>query len=89
MTHVQRLFVAALIGSAVFAPTAARAQEGDAAGVIYQKKTTVSFEEDTIDGDLTKPDATYVEARKRVRHSNLIRVREDFREQILRSVSRL
>ncbi|MBI4818075.1 MAG: adventurous gliding motility protein CglF [Deltaproteobacteria bacterium] len=87
MTQVQKLFVALFLGGSVMAPALAEAQEE--AGVIYQKKTTVSFEEDTIDGDLTRPDATYVEARKRVRHSNLIRIRENFREQVLRSVSRL
>jgi hypothetical protein len=60
--------------------------EGEA-GIIYRKKTVVSFEDDTIDGDLTRPDGAYVESRKRVRHSNLIRIREDFREKILESVS--
>lgn len=72
-----------------FAPFGAEAQEEAEAGVIYQKKTIVNFDEDTIDGDLTRPDAAYVESRKRVRHSNLIRIREDFREKILRSVSSL
>jgi len=78
------------------APGAVLAQEAggagggdDGAGVIYQKKTIVNFDEDTIDGDLTRPDAAYVESRKRVRHSNLIRIREDFREKILESVSTL
>jgi hypothetical protein len=71
-------------------PTAAfAAEEEGEAGVIYQKKTIVNFDEDTIDGDLTRPDAAYVESRKRVRHSNLIRIREDFREKVLRSVSSL
>jgi hypothetical protein len=71
-------------------PSAAFAQLTDEeANVIYQKKTIVNFDEDTIDGDLLMPDGEYVESRKRVRHSNLIRIREDFREKILRSVSSL
>jgi hypothetical protein len=71
-------------------PAVASAQEDEGeAGVIYQKKTIVNFDEDTIDGDLTRPDAAYVESRKRVRHSNLIKIREDFREKVLRSVSSL
>lgn len=61
-------------------------REGEA-GIIYRKKTVVSFDDDTIDGDLTRPDGVYVESRKRVRHSNLIRIRENFREKILYSVS--
>lgn len=58
-------------------------------GVIYKKKTIFSFEDDTIDGDLTKPDGAYVESRKRVRHSNLIKIRDNFRDKILKSVSRI
>lgn len=54
-------------------------------GVIYKKKTVVSFDDDTIDGDLTQPDHGYIESRKRVRHSNLIRIRDNFREKILNS----
>ncbi len=57
--------------------------------VVYQKKTVVSFDDDTIDGDLTKPDGDYVEIRKRIRHSNLIKVREDFRANVLDSVSQI
>jgi hypothetical protein len=68
--------------------TEASAQEDDG-NVVYQKKTVVNFDEDTIDGDLTKPDTAYVEVRKRLRHSNLIRIREDFRIEVLGSVMAL
>ncbi len=61
----------------------------DEEGVIYKKKTVVSFDDDTIDGDLTRPDGAYVESRKRVRHSNLIKIRENFDSEILNSVSRI
>lgn len=57
--------------------------------IIYQKKTVVSFDDDTIDGDLTRPDGDFIESRKRIRHSNLIKIRDDFRMKILQSVSRL
>ena len=67
-------------------PAHAVAQDDAEAGVIYKKKTVVSFEDDTIDGDLTRPDGAYVETRKRVRHSSLIRIRENFREKVLRSI---
>jgi hypothetical protein len=83
------VLTATLAGAMVLAPRAARAADDAEAGVIYQKKTVINFDEDTIDGDLTKPDAAYVESRKRVRHSNLIRIREDFREKVLASVSNL
>lgn len=60
---------------------------GDESGIIYRKKTIVSFEDDTLEGNLMKPDGEYLEARKRVRHSNLIRIRENFKEKILESIS--
>lgn len=59
-------------------------QEADE-GVIYKKKTVFSFEDDTIDGDLTRPDHGFIESRKKLRHSNLIKIRDNFREKILES----
>ncbi|MBM7117675.1 adventurous gliding motility protein CglF [Archangium primigenium] len=50
---------------------------------------TIDFEDDTIEGDLTKPDGEYVEARKKVDHSNLIRIREDFEDKVMQSVGEL
>ena len=60
-----------------------------AQAVKYKKTTEFSFEEDTVSGDLTRPDGEFVEARKKVRHSNLIRIRENFRDKILQSVGEL
>ncbi len=50
--------------------------------VEYEKKTVINFEDDTIQGDLTRPDGEYVEARKKVSHSNLIKIREDWRDKV-------
>ncbi|MBU8897659.1 hypothetical protein DRW03_23585 [Corallococcus sp. H22C18031201] len=58
-------------------------------GARTQKTTNIDFEDDTIEGDLTKPDGEYVEARKTVKHSNLIRVREDFEDKVMQSVGEL
>jgi hypothetical protein len=57
--------------------------------VRYSKTTTIDFEDDTIEGDLTKPDGEYIEARKKVKHSNLIRIREDFEDKVMQSVGEL
>jgi hypothetical protein len=61
----------------------------DSPGVVYEKKTVINFEDDTIQGDLTRPDGEYVEARKKVKHSNLIRIREEFRQKVLQSAGEL
>jgi hypothetical protein len=73
------------LGAFLLGPALAGAEEN----VQYQERTEISFEDDTISGDLTRPDGEYVEARKRVRHSNLIRIRENFRDHVLQSVGEL
>ena len=64
-----------------------------AAGFAADKKDkgpqVINFEDDTIQGDLTKPDGEYVEARKKVNHTNLIHIREEFKDKVLQSVSDL
>jgi hypothetical protein len=62
---------------------------GGEGNVRYNKTTQIDFEDDTIEGDLTKPDGEYVEARKKVKHSNLIRIREDFQDKVMQSVGEL
>lgn len=61
----------------------------EAAAAKASKRTEFSFEEDTIEGDLSRPDGEYVEAVKRVPHSNLIKIREDYREKVMQSVDEL
>lgn len=82
---MRRLVLAACLAL----PPLAAAEEKGEENVRYSKTTTISFEDDTIEGDLTKPDGEYVEARKRVKHSNLIRVREEFKEKVMQSVGEL
>ena len=72
-----------LLLAAVAFPLLALGEEGKPEPKVeYEKKTVINFDDDTIQGDLTRPDGEYVEARKRVEHSDLIRVREDWREKV-------
>jgi hypothetical protein len=74
------------IAPAVRAADPAPAQQGGAQPrVEYEKKTVINFEDDTIEGDLKRPDGEYVEARKKVDHSNLIKIRENWREKVMQS----
>jgi len=71
--------------AALVLPLAGSAQEAKKPPeprVEYEKKTVINFDDDTIQGDLTRPDGEYVEARKRVNHSNLIKIREDWRDKV-------
>ncbi len=63
----------------------AQAEKKPEPTVQYEKKTVIDFEDDTIQGDLTRPDGEYVEARKRVSHSNLIQIRENWKEKVLQA----
>lgn len=76
-----------LLSLAVALPLLASAQDKGqpAPKVEYEKKTVINFEDDTIEGDLKRPDGEYVEARQKVEHSNLIRIREDWREKVMQS----
>ncbi|WP_242346768.1 adventurous gliding motility protein CglF [Anaeromyxobacter terrae] len=53
--------------------------------VEYEKKTVINFEDDTIEGDLKRPDGEYVEARRKVDHSNLIKIRENWRDKVMQA----
>jgi hypothetical protein len=58
-------------------------------GAHPSRTTTINFEDDTIEGDLSRPDGEYVEGRKAVKHSNLIRIREEFKQKVMESVGEL
>jgi len=77
--------------AALLLPLAANAQEKKPPEpkVEYEKKTVINFDDDTIQGDLTRPDGEYVEARKRVNHSNLIKIREDWKEKVKQAAADL
>ncbi len=79
--------LALVLGSVTWAQD--EGAKGGEGNVRYSKQTTINFEDDTIEGDLTKPDGEYVESRKAVKHSNLIRIREEFKEKVMQSVGEL
>lgn len=78
---------AALVLVALASPASAQ-EEGDP-NVQYKKKTVINFEDDTIEGDLKTPDGQYLEVRAKMRHRSLIRIRTEFRREVLGSISDL
>ncbi|HZZ84937.1 MAG TPA: adventurous gliding motility protein CglF [Anaeromyxobacteraceae bacterium] len=79
----------ALLGARAAAAEEAPRQQKPPPRVEYEKKTVINFDDDTIQGDLTRPDGEYVEARKKVGHSSLIRIRESWREKVKQAGSEL
>lgn len=70
------------------APAAAPAPGGApaAGGVQYKQKTVYDFDDDTVEGDLVRPDGEFVDSRRGAKHSSLIKIRENFIPEMLKSV---
>ena len=84
--------IATMMLAATLAATSAAAQDDGVnteGGVSYQRKTVINFEDDTIEGDLKTPDGQYLTVKKKMRHKSLIRIRKDFRREVLSSVGDL
>ncbi|MCA9605841.1 MAG: hypothetical protein KC619_09625 [Myxococcales bacterium] len=75
------LIVATTVGSLSLLAGVAMAQ-GDA-------ETTYDFEDDLVTGDLVRPDGEMLNVRRRGRRASLIRVREHFIPEMLKSVENL
>lgn len=83
-----KIYGAVLVLTATFVAMPAAAQD-EGPGVTYKRKTVINFDDDTIEGDLKTPDGQYLEVKKKMQHRKLIRIREDFRREVLGSVSNL
>jgi hypothetical protein len=66
------------------APAAAPAAAGGD-NVTYKAKTTYDFDDDIVEGDLVRPDGEFVDSRKMAKHSSLIKIRENFIPEMLKS----
>jgi hypothetical protein len=53
--------------------------------VVFKKRTIIDFTGALIEGDLIKPEGSYVVSRKASRFSTLIRVREHFLPELIAS----
>jgi hypothetical protein len=62
---------------------------GTTTGSGSSKQTVINFEDETIQGDLTRPDGEYIDTASKVKHSNLIKIREEFHEKVMQSVDEL
>ena len=51
-----------------------------------ENTTTYDFEDDLVQGDLVRPDGEMLSVRQRGRRSSLIRIREHFIPEMLKSV---
>ena len=60
-----------------------------AQGVQYAERTEYSFDDDLVTGDLVRPDTGDIVVRKKGKERSLIRVRQHFITEMLKSVEDL
>jgi hypothetical protein len=58
---------------------------GGGENVSYKAKTVYDFDDDVVEGDLVRPDGEFVDSRKAAKHSSLIKIREHFIPEMLKS----
>lgn len=75
------LIIVGLVGSISLLSGVALAQDN--------ADTTYDFEDDLVTGDLVRPDGEMLNVRRRGRRASLIRVREHFIPEMLKSVENL
>jgi hypothetical protein len=56
---------------------------------VYKKKTVVDFNDVTLEGELTKPEGSYLVDKKKARFSSLIKLRDNFLPELQKSVDNL
>lgn len=79
------LLAAGLLIAATGAPAFAQDAKGGGGDVTYKSKTVYDFDDDTVEGDLVRPDGEFVDTRKGAKHSSLIKIRENFIPEMIKS----
>jgi len=93
MKNLVRLLLAlALVAFAtntVFAQEEGAAAAGGDEQVVYKKTTIIDFSDVTITGELTKPEGSYLMNKKKANFNLLIRVRDNFLPEMIKTVDNL
>jgi len=78
-----------LLGLMVFSMDLNAQEAGPGDRVVYKQKTIIDFSDVTIQGELKKPDGSYISSRKEAQFGRLIKVRENFEPELFKSVDKL
>ena len=87
---MKRLFTA--VGMVAMLASPAWAQERviqEADKVVVRKKTVIDFTDVAVEGELTKPEGSYVLNKKQAQFKSLIKVRDNFQPELKKSVDNL
>jgi hypothetical protein len=82
---MKRILITLAAGSTLaFSAGLALAQKAEG-NVQYKSKTTYDFDDDVVEGDLVRPDGEFVDTRRGAKHSSLIKIRQDFIPEMIKS----
>ena len=56
---------------------------------VFKKKTIIDFSDVTIQGELTKPEGSYLLNRKKTKFNSLLKIRGNFLPELLNSIDNL
>jgi hypothetical protein len=87
---MKRLFTA--VGMVAVLASPAWAQEKviqEADRVVVRKKQVIDFTDVAVEGELTKPEGSYVLNKKQAQFKSLIKVRDNFQPELKKSVDNL
>jgi len=62
-------------------------QEADR--IVVRKRTVIDFNDVTVEGELTRPEGSYVLNRNRTRFRSLVRLRDNFNPELQKSADNL
>jgi len=88
----KNLIKAALLASVIGVGGTAFAQEEagrEPDKVEYKKKTIIDFSDVTIQGELTKPEGSYLLNRKKTNFTSLLKIRGNFLPELFNSIDNL
>jgi len=85
---MKRLVILAMFGMMALSTAPAAAQDA-AGGAGQEEATTYDFDDDLVTGDLVRPDGELLQVRRGGQRSSLIRIREHFIPEMLKSVEDL
>ena len=81
-----------LLASLAFAGTALAQEDKvvtEADKTVFKKKTIIDFSDVTIQGELTKPEGSYVLNRKKTNFKSLLKIRANFLPELFNSTDNL
>ena len=82
---------AVVLTTSLMVASSAMAQDAiqEADKTVFKKKTIIDFSDVTIQGELTKPEGSYLLNRKKTKFNSLLRIRNDFLPELFNSIDNL